>query len=186
MKMAENNCVEVINEADEKNPNNDITEIATNTNKPEDEPNGGMTGDATQEDAVEKFLAGESKTDFNDDLLLENIEADGIDFKSDNVIMDCPDLEKPEFFEGADEDDADDDKVETLMSPGNSIEEEAENSQCCKTTCHVHDEPVKTLFPTTWRTTAVSQIVHRDRREGRTNISSGMATLTRHSSPHSS
>jgi hypothetical protein len=124
------NCVEVINEADEKNPNNDITEIATNTNKPEDEPNGGMTGDATQEDAVEKFLAGESKTDFNDDLLLENIEADGIDFKSDNVIMDCPDLEKPEFFEGADEDDADDDKVETLMSPGNSIEEEAENSQC--------------------------------------------------------
>ncbi|XP_008199159.1 uncharacterized protein LOC659546 isoform X2 [Tribolium castaneum] len=122
------NCVEVINEADEKNTNNDITEIATNTNKPEDEPE--MTG--TQEDAVEKFLAGESKNDFNDDLLLENIESenDGIEFKSDNVIMDCPDLEKSEFFEGPEEEDGEDEKMEAL-SCENSTEEglEAENTE---------------------------------------------------------
>ncbi|XP_044269517.1 uncharacterized protein LOC123014450 isoform X1 [Tribolium madens] len=122
------NCVEVINEADEKNTNNDITEIATNTNKPEDEPE--MTG--TQEDAVEKFLAGESKNDFTDDLLLENIESenDGIEFKSDNVIMDCPEIEKSEFFDGPEEEDGEDEKMEAL-SCGNSIEEslEAENTE---------------------------------------------------------
>lgn len=121
------NCVEVVNEVDEKNTNNDITEIATNTNKPEDEPE--MTG--TQEDAVEKFLAGESKNDFNDDLLLENIEAenDGIEFKNDNVIMDCPGLEKAVFFEEPEEEE-EDEKMEDL-SPENSIEEslEAENVQ---------------------------------------------------------
>lgn len=123
------NCVEVENGAEEKNPNNDITEI--NTNKSEDKPNGEMTGSETQEDAVEKFLAGESKNDFNDDLLLENIEAEneGIDFKSDNVIMDCPELDKSGFFEG--DEDGEEEKGEGSMSPGNSIEEnlETENQE---------------------------------------------------------
>lgn len=102
------NCVEVVDETEEKITNNDIT-IATN--KPEAEPSCGVQ-DGTPEDAVEKLLlAGENeKDDFHDDLLLETIEAenDGIDFKTENVIMDCPDIKHQFFQEIPEEDDLDD------------------------------------------------------------------------------
>lgn len=47
-----------------------------------------------QEDAVENFLAGETKDDFNDDLLLPQVDNDSeeIEFKRENV-LDCGDLE---------------------------------------------------------------------------------------------
>lgn len=123
------NCVEVRDaETDtEKITNSDITHIVTNINKqPEDEPIIDRKCATSEEDAVEQFLAGDLKSDFNDDLLLEDLKSgnEGIDFKSDNVIMDCPDFrEKTEFFDNdedegeEDEAEGDEDKNESIVSP---------------------------------------------------------------------
>lgn len=76
---------------------NDITN-EKNTNKHGDEPKQSTILDnmdlLSQEAAVEEFLAGDSKNEFSDEMLMSNIgnEEDAIDFKQDNELEGCEQL----------------------------------------------------------------------------------------------
>lgn len=119
--MFQNNCEEediatdinnakVSEETNEKIIDNDITSATeTNTNKQGDEPKQADSECVpldsmdllSQEAAVEKFLAGDAKNEFSDELLLSTIDNDeeGIDFKQENELVDCEQLTKTDFEE---------------------------------------------------------------------------------------
>lgn len=86
----------------EKIANNDITN-ETNTNKPSVEPKQSQQQEVSmldnmdllsQEAAVDKFLAGDSKNEFSEDILMSTIgnEDDAIDFKQENELEGCEQL----------------------------------------------------------------------------------------------
>lgn len=86
----------------------DIT-TETNTSKQDDEPKQLQQKAAvldnmdllSQEAAVDEFLAGDTKNEFSDDMLMANIgnEEDAIDFKQDNELEGCEQLVQ-NVFEG--------------------------------------------------------------------------------------
>lgn len=86
--------------------NCDITN-ETNTNKQSDEPKQELPATLdnmdllSQEAAVDKFLAGDSKHEFSDEMLMSNIgnEEEAIDFKQDNELEGCEQLVQ-NVFEG--------------------------------------------------------------------------------------
>lgn len=97
-------------------PEKEITEIAdsditneTNTNKQSDKPKQSQQEVAandnldllSQEAAVDEFLAGDSKNEFSEELLMSNMgnEEDAIDFKQDNELEGCEQLVQ-NVFEG--------------------------------------------------------------------------------------
>ncbi|CAH0548047.1 unnamed protein product [Brassicogethes aeneus] len=80
----------------------DITKAVTISEQQEqqdDEPNASEF--MTQECAVDEFLAGEDKTEYNDDILLE--DAEGISFKVDNDIIECKFVEEQDPYEEEEE-----------------------------------------------------------------------------------
>lgn len=83
------------NETGKKSDNNDITKPETNINGQDDEPTGSQengTGVAAREDAIDHFLAGDGKNDYDDEILLNDYEDnEGITLKGDNVIVECDD-----------------------------------------------------------------------------------------------
>lgn len=84
-KSINSNCVEVESNVIAKISSDD-NEQAISINESEDGTINISSDVSTQEEAVEEYLAGNNKTEFNDEFLACTNVHDGISFKSENVL----------------------------------------------------------------------------------------------------